>query len=277
MTLTENGSQHTLLSPGASDASARNDASAHDASAATPIQARELQVDLGGRRVLDGVDITVRARTVHVLLGPNGAGKTTLLRSLLGLQPLRQGQVQIQGRLGYVPQRSEMDWDFPVTAQEVVMLGLVRRISRWRGPHRAHVEAVARALRTVRLADLRDRPISEMSGGQRQRVLIARALAQDPSVLVLDEPFTGLDMPSQELLTDLFRDLARQGHAVLMSTHDLGQALEAADHVTLLRRRVIADGPPANLRDAQPWMEAFDVSATSPLLRQVGALTGEER
>lgn len=243
------------------------------AQVAPPIRVRGVDVVLGGRHVLQGIDLTVREHSVHVLLGPNGAGKTTLVRTLLGLQRRTAGTVEITGHLGYVPQRSEMDWDFPVTAQEVVLLGLVRGISRWRGPGRAHLEAVARALRTVHLAELRDRPISEMSGGQRQRVLIARALAQDPSVLVLDEPFTGLDMPSQELLTDLFSELAADGRAVLMSTHDLGQALDAADRVTLLRRRIVADGPPKSLRSPRPWIDAFDISETSPLLRQVGALT----
>ena len=173
-----------------------------------PLRAQGLAVELGGRRVLHDVDLTVLSGCIHVLLGPNGAGKTTLVRTLLGLQRPAAGSVHRAERIGYVPQRTDMDWDFPVTAQDVVMLGLVRGISRWRGPSADQHRAVARALATVRLADLRDRPVGEMSGGQRQRVLIARALAQDPSALVLDEPFTGLDMPSQELLSDLFRELA---------------------------------------------------------------------
>lgn len=237
-----------------------------------PLAARGLAVDLGGRRVLHDVDLDVAAGRIHVLLGPNGAGKTTLVRALLGLQRSAEGRVHRAERVGYVPQRTDMDWDFPVTAQDVVMLGLVRGISRWRGPSADQHRAVARALGTVRLAELRDRPVGEMSGGQRQRVLIARALAQDPAALVLDEPFTGLDMPSQELLSELFRELAEQGVAVLMSTHDLTHALDIADRVTLLHRTVIADDVPARLTDPEPWMRTFSVSARSPLLRQVGAL-----
>ena len=238
-----------------------------------PLAADGIDVILGGRHVLHDVSIRVDTGRIHTLLGPNGAGKTTLVRTLLGLQRAAAGTVRTDGRIGYVPQRTDMDWDFPVTAQDVVLLGLVRGISRLRGPRPEHYRAVAKALTTVRLADLRDRPVGEMSGGQRQRVLIARALAQDPSALVLDEPFTGLDMPSQELLSDLFRDLAREGRAVLMSTHDLTHALDIADRVTLLNRTVIADGAPHDLRRSEPWMRTFAVSARSPLLRQVGALT----
>lgn len=237
-----------------------------------PLTAEGLAVDLGGRRVLQDVDLQVQPGSIHALLGPNGAGKTTLVRALLGLQRSTAGSVHRAARIGYVPQRTDMDWEFPVTAQDVVMLGLVRGIRRWRGPSVEQHRAVARALTTVRLADLRDRPVGEMSGGQRQRVLIARALAQDPAALVLDEPFTGLDMPSQELLSDLFRELAAQGVAVLMSTHDLTHALDIADRVTLLNRTVIADDVPARLTDPEPWMRTFAVSARSPLLRQVGAV-----
>ncbi len=240
--------------------------------AEAPLQAEGIAVDLGGRRVLRDVNIRVEAGRIHTLLGPNGAGKTTLVRTLLGLQKPAAGRVRTVGRLGYVPQRTDMDWDFPVTAQDVVLLGLVRSISRFRGPRKEHHEAVARALKTVRLADLRHRPIGEMSGGQRQRVLIARALAQGPSALLLDEPFTGLDMPSQELLSDLFRTLASQGCAVLMSTHDLTHALDIADRVTLLNRTVIADAGPHELTDPEPWMRTFEVTERSPLLRQVGAV-----
>lgn len=236
-----------------------------------PLAARSICVTLGGRQVLDHVDITVQAGTIHTLLGPNGAGKTTLVRTLLGLQATTAGRVERRGGIGYVPQRTDMDWDFPVTAADVVLLGLVRGISRWRGPSADHYRAVARALKTVELEDLKNRPVGEMSGGQRQRVLIARALAQQPRALVLDEPFTGLDMPSQELLSRLFERLAAQGVAVLMSTHDLTHALDIAHRVTLLNRTVVADGPPEALREADIWMRTFDVSPASPLLRMVRA------
>lgn len=242
----------------------------------TPVlSGRDLVVRLGGRPVLDSVSVDVAPGRIHALLGPNGAGKTTLLRSLQGLVRRESGTVEATGVLGYVPQRHDIDWDFPVTAKDVVLLGLVRSLGMLRPPRRAHLEAVARALGRVRMTDLRDRPIGEMSGGQRQRVMIARALVRDPSVLLLDEPFTGLDMPSQELLSDLFRDLAASGCAVVMSTHDLTHALDIADDVTLLNRTVIASGPPSQLRDADAWQRTFEVGPRSPLLTQVGALTDD--
>lgn len=239
----------------------------------TALSVRDLRVSLGGRPVLTGVDLTVRPGLVHALLGPNGAGKTTLLRAIQGLVRISSGSIEHGGQIGYVPQRHDVAWDFPITAQQVVMTGLVGQIGFFRRPRVEHHRAVARALRRVRMAELRDRPIGEMSGGQRQRVMIARALALDPAVLLLDEPFTGLDMPTQELLTALFTDLAAEGTALLMTSHDLTHAMVTSDHVTLLNRTVIASDAPGRLRDEQTWMRAFEVSATSPLLAQLGLAT----
>lgn len=231
---------------------------------------RELQVSLGGRPVLHDVDLTLAEGGVHGLLGPNGAGKTTLFRSIMRLIPIDGGSIATPGGVGYIPQRHDVMWDFPITAQEVVMTGLTREIGWLRRPRRAHVQAVADALARVRMTELRTRPIAEMSGGQRQRVMIARALARKPQLLLLDEPFTGLDMPTQELLTDLFRQLADEGTTLLMSTHDLTHAIVACDELTLLNRKVVATGHPDDLRAPELWMETFDVSEHSPLLRQVG-------
>lgn len=239
----------------------------------TPLTCTDLAITLGGRRVLSGINLAIVPGTVTAVLGPNGAGKTTLIRALLGLLKPSAGRVDAHATLGYVPQRSDMEWDYPASAHDVIMLGLVRQLSRWAAPKREHYEAVAGALERVRMLDLADRPIGEMSGGQRQRVMIARALVREPAVLLLDEPFTGLDMPSQELLSDLFTQLAREGCAVVMSTHDLTHALHIADRVLLLNGGIIADGPPTSLTSAEHWQRTFQVSETSPLLRQVGALS----
>lgn len=244
--------------------------------AALPLSCSQLRVNLGGRTVLDDISLDIEAGSVTVLLGPNGAGKTTLVKSLLGVLPLASGSVEARGERAYVPQRSEMEWDFPATAHDVVMLGLIRKLSRWRSPGKEHYKAVAHALSKVRMDAMKDRPIGEMSGGQRQRVMIARALVLEPSVLLLDEPFTGLDMPSQELLSDLFVSLAREGCAVVMSTHDLTHALHVADRVVLLNRRVIADAPPSELRDPELWRETFRVSEHSPLLTHVASAVDAE-
>ncbi|MGJ3507342.1 anchored repeat-type ABC transporter ATP-binding subunit [Enemella sp. A6] len=229
-----------------------------------------LRVLLGGREVLRQVNLRVARGGVHGLLGPNGAGKTTLFRAIMRLIPVAAGRIDTPGGVGYVPQRQDVMWDFPINVQQVVMTGLTRQLGRLRGPRREHVQAVAEALERVRMTDLRRRPISELSGGQRQRVMIARALVRRPHLLLLDEPFTGLDMPTQELLTDLFAELAADGSTLLMSTHDLSHALVACHELTLLNRTVIGTGHPDDLRNRQLWMDTFEVSEHSPLLRQLG-------
>jgi len=235
-----------------------------------------LGVDLGGRNVLHDIDLEVGAGEFVGLVGPNGAGKTTLLRALLSLIRIRTGSVRVDGRaarrgssaIGYVPQRHEFAWDFPISVERAVMSGRTGRIGRWRRPGVSDWIAVGDAIDRVRLTDLRTRPVGELSGGQRQRVLVARALGLAPDVLLLDEPFTGLDMPTQELLSDLFDELAREGTAVLMTTHDLLGALEACSRLVLLNRTIVADGPPRELRcDSSLWMDTFGVSENSPLLK----------
>jgi manganese/iron transport system ATP-binding protein len=233
-----------------------------------------IAADLGGRPVLRDVDLRVDAGEFAALLGPNGAGKTTLIRAALGLVPLKAGHVRVAGRpagrggtgAGYVPQRHEFSWDFPASVQDAVLSGLVRRIGLFRRPQVAHWQAAWAALDQVRLADLRKRPVGELSGGQRQRVLVARALVLKPPVLLLDEPFTGLDLPAQETLTELFTEIARE-RAVLMATHDLAAAAYTCDRLILLNRTVVADGPAADLRDPAIWMRTFDVGPGSHLLK----------
>ena len=245
------------------------------------LQVHGLAVDLGGRRVLTGVDLTVRPGELVGLLGPNGAGKTTLLRSVVGLQRSAAGQVTVHGRairpgrtpLGYVPQRHEFAWDFPISVEDVVMSGRARAIGALRRPREADWQAVGTALELVAMTGLRTRPVGQLSGGQRQRVLVARALALGSPVLLLDEPFTGLDLPTQEMLTELFRGLAAEGRAVLMTTHDLASALFSCSRLVLLNRTVVASGSPAQLSaDPGAWARAFGVAETSPLLRILRAV-----
>ncbi len=240
-----------------------------------------IAVDLGGRRVLHDVDLTVDRGELVALIGPNGAGKTTLLRTILGLQPSAAGQVLIDDRptkpgraaIGYVPQRHEFAWEFPISVANVVATGLTGQLGVFRRLGGAQWEAVADALDRVRMTDLADRPVGQLSGGQRQRVLVARALVLHPAVLLLDEPFTGLDMPTQELLGDLFRDLAHEGRAVLMTTHDLLGALDGSDRVALLNRTITAVGTPAQLvSHPEVWAATFGVGDDSALLRMLKAV-----
>jgi manganese/iron transport system ATP-binding protein len=232
-------------------------------------------VDLGGRPVLRDTDLEVDRGELVGLIGPNGAGKTTLLRAVLGAVPVRSGSVTIAGQparpgrahVGYVPQRHEFAWDFPISVEDVVMSGRTGYLGLFRRPRADDWRAVLDALRRVQLDDLRDRTVGELSGGQRQRVLVARALALRPSVLLLDEPFTALDLPTQELLSALFTSLAREDTAVLMTTHDLLGAMATCDRVALLNGRVVAVGTPDQLRDPQVWMATFGVGPDNPLLR----------
>lgn len=243
------------------------------------LRVENLSVDLGGRSVLRHVDLQVDAGEFVALLGPNGAGKTTLLRSILALVRGRSGRVLINGALarpgrtavGYVPQRHEFAWDFPISVEHAVMSGRSGHLGLFSRPGVADWRAVGAAVERVHLGDLRSRPVGELSGGQRQRVLVARALALEPDILLLDEPFTGLDLPTQELLDDLFAVLARQ-KAVLMTTHDLAAALESCSRLVLLNETVVADGPPADLRDPDVWMQTFGMSSRSPLLRMLGTV-----
>ena len=242
----------------------------------TALSVTDLGVELGGRPALQNVTLEVRRGELVGLIGPNGAGKTTLLRSIMGLiRPVR-GRVTVDGQpatagrtpIGYVPQRHEFAWDFPISVENVVMTGRTGVLGLLRRPGVEDWRAVGEALDRVRMNDLRGRPVGELSGGQRQRVLVARALSLAPTTLLLDEPFTGLDMPTQELLSELFVSLAREDRAVLMTTHDLAAALYTCDRLVLLNSTVIAHGTPAELRaDPQHWTRTFGVTEHSPLLR----------
>ncbi|MFE6487157.1 anchored repeat-type ABC transporter ATP-binding subunit [Streptomyces sp. NPDC057757] len=232
-------------------------------------------VSLGGRTVLERADLSVGAGELVGLIGPNGAGKTTLLRAALGLVPLAAGEVTVEGRtgrrsgqgVGYVPQRHEFAWDFPIDIAGAVLAGRTRRIGWLRRPGAADRAAVDQALELTGLTDLRRRPVGELSGGQRQRVLVARALAAGPSVLLLDEPFTGVDVPTRELLSELLARLAAEGKGLLMTTHDLAAAARTCGRVVLLHRTVVAEGGPELLSDPRQMLRAFGLD------RAIGTVT----
>jgi manganese/iron transport system ATP-binding protein len=237
-----------------------------------------VSVELGGRLALRDVDLRVRSGELVGMIGPNGAGKTTLLRTVLGLLPCQGGSVTIENAppararrsIGYVPQRHEFAWDFPISVAATVMSGRTRQIGWLRRPGRRDRSVVDQALDRVGMSELRNRPIGELSGGQRQRVLVARALAMEPRLLLLDEPFTGLDVPTQETLTALLRELRAEGKAVLMTTHDLPAAAELCTRLCLLNETVIAEGPPEELRDPAIWLRAFGVARSEQLLHSLG-------
>lgn len=237
-----------------------------------------LDVSYPGREVLKSVSLTVAPGEFCALIGPNGAGKTTLLRAILGVIPSRSTYITSMGvplqprSVGYVPQRHEFAWDFPISIRQAVLSARARRIGWGRRAKIDDHRAVEEALHQVGLAKLGDRVIGELSGGQRQRVLVARALALRPQLLLLDEPFTGLDMPTQESLMDVFRRLALSGCAILMTTHDILGAIDACDRLFLLNSTVVASGKPEEIRDPEVWMHTFDIRPSNPLLKVLGVI-----
>jgi len=197
----------------------------------------------GGPPVLADVSFDLQQGERIGVLGPNGGGKSTLFRVLLGeLEPLR-GRVCVAGRLGYVPQTERSRLDYPVDALDVALMGTLSRVPWWRPLGAADRRSALDALGRVGLGAQARTQFGRLSGGQRQRVLVARALVQDAPALLLDEPFSGVDQPSEELLERLFADLAAEGRGLLVATHDLEQA-RGFDRVLCLNRRQIAFGPP---------------------------------
>jgi ABC-type Mn2+/Zn2+ transport system ATPase subunit len=214
----------------------------------TLVQADGLAAGYGGAPVLDGVSFSLYAGERVGVLGPNGGGKTTLFRVLLGeLAPLA-GTLQRPARFGVVPQTERSRLDFPVSALDVALMGSLSTLAWWRRPGRAERRGAARALDAVGLAELAGATFGDLSGGQRQRVLVARAIVQDAPVILLDEPFTGLDARSAERLEGLLSELTGQGRGVMIATHDVDQA-RGWDRVLCLNRRQVAFGPPETTLD----------------------------
>jgi ABC-type Mn2+/Zn2+ transport system ATPase subunit len=222
-------------------------AGARPASAAPPaIAVHDLGVAYGGRAALAGVSFEVPRGSFVGVLGPNGAGKTTLLRALLGLVP-HAGTIELRGSTAYVPQLGAVASAFPVDALGVVLMGRYPRLG-WRRRPGSHDRRLALALlEHVGLADRARAPFGSLSGGQRQRVLVARALAQEGDVLLLDEPLAALDSPSAETTLRVLVQECARGRTVLMTTHDLAQARATCDRIVLLNRRLVAHGPTGDI------------------------------
>lgn len=222
------------------------------------IAAEGISFAYGTEPILRDVDLRVRAGEFVALVGPNGSGKSTLIRIVIGLLHPTAGRVSVFGesprhlrtpaRLGYVPQRPRLAGALPATVTEVVGAGRLARRRWWRRPRRADREAVDAAIDSVALGEARDRPVAELSGGQQQRVLIAKALAAEPELLVLDEPVAGVDAESQRLFRDaLVHTVRERGGAVLLVSHELGAVAEDLDRVVVLKQRVVFDGRPDEL------------------------------
>ena len=217
------------------------------------VTTRDLSAGYNGRPAIEAVSMDVQPGERVALLGPNGGGKTTLFRALLGELPAIRGSIESGGRAGSVPQTERSRLDYPVSALDVALMGTLPRLPWWRRPGRHDRHAALDALDRVGLRARAHDTFGELSGGQRQRVLIARALVQDARLLLLDEPYSGLDTTSADRLTALLHELAAGGRAVVVATHDLEQARDY-DRVLCLNRRQVAFGPPAEVLD-EPTLE----------------------
>ena len=206
-----------------------------------------------GLTALKAASFSIPKGTITALVGVNGAGKSTLFKAIMGFVPLAAGEISVLGMsvhqalrqnlIAYVPQAEEVDWDFPVLVEDVVMMGRYGHMNFFRIPSRTDHKMVADALARVGMSDFRKRQIGELSGGQRKRVFLARALAQEGQVILLDEPFTGVDVNTEEQIVALMRDLRAEGRVMLVSTHNLGSVPEFCDRTIFVKGTVIASGP----------------------------------
>ena len=251
-----------------------------------------------GNVALRDATFEVPQSSICALVGVNGSGKSTLFKAIMGFVPLTTGSVSLLGQpagktlarntVAYVPQNEDVDWDFPVLVEDVVMMGRYGHMGFMRRPSKRDQKIVDQALDRVGMTKYRERQIGELSGGQKKRVFLARALAQEGQVILLDEPFTGVDVSSEDAIIELLRSLRDEGHVILVSTHNLGSVPQFCDQVVLVNRTVLAYGETEtvftqkNLEDAFGGTLRFHVLAGTDLhddddQRQVTVISDDER
>lgn len=245
------------------------------------LRARQAEQPTGSGIRADGVSVVYRngnialadatfsipTASICALVGVNGSGKSTLFKSIMGLVPLARGSVSILGQaagkalerntVAYVPQNEEVDWNFPVLVEDVVMMGRYGHMGFLRRPSAIDRQKVDQALERVNMSAYRERQIGELSGGQKKRVFLARALAQEGQVILLDEPFTGVDVTTEDAIIDLLKSLRDEGRVMLVSTHNLGSVPQFCDQVVLVNRRVLDSGPTESVFTQHNLEQAF--------------------
>ncbi|AFG36711.1 metal ABC transporter ATP-binding protein [Spirochaeta africana] len=236
------------------------------ANTACSVYAAGISADYGAVRALENVELALPRGQFIAVVGPNGAGKSTLFKLLTGTKRPSSGAMMVNGQdirharranaVGYVPQETDIDWDFPIRVWDVVLSGRYGRCRQDGGLRRflpprfighSHHEQARQALQRMEIAELANRPIGALSGGQKKRVFLARALAQEPQILLLDEPLAGVDRHSEQIILGILREQCRNGRTVLMVTHDLPTVRETADMVVLVNRTIVAVGNPAEM------------------------------
>jgi manganese/zinc/iron transport system ATP- binding protein len=234
-------------------------------SASSPLAVHDVTVAYHRKPVLWDIDFDAPEGQLTAIVGPNGAGKSTLIKASMGLIPLAAGRIEIFGKpvraqrklVGYVPQRGSVDWDFPVSALDVVCMGRYREIGWCRPVSRAHKAVSMECLDRVGMADFARRQISQLSGGQQQRVFLARALAQDAKIYFMDEPFAGVDAATEIAIVEVLRTLRDDGRTVICVHHDLQTIPDYFDHVLLLNMRIVAQGPVAEVFTKENLHKAY--------------------
>lgn len=230
-------------------------ATTHSPAKPPALEFHDVSVSYHRKPVLWGVDVEIAEGSLVGIYGPNGAGKSTLLKAAMGLLPLQSGYVKMFGRgieegvhvCGYVPQRETVDWDFPVTVKDVVLMGRYGRLGLFKRPTRADHEKAAECIEKVGLSPFADRQIANLSGGQQQRTFLARALAQDCDLYLMDEPFSAVDAATERAVVNLMHEWRDQGKTVLVVDHDLDSAQNYFDQILLLNMRIVAYGPTAEV------------------------------
>lgn len=228
------------------------------------LDVQHLTVRFNRRVALEDLTFHLHESERVAVVGPNGAGKSTLFKVVSGVLPPTSGEVKIFGSrprghvcIGYIPQRSQVDWNFPVSVADVVMMGRSAKLGPFNWPHKKDWEFVSHALETVDISDLSSRQIGQLSGGQQQRMFIARALAQEAELMLMDEPLTGLDTPSQEGILELLDRLKKENVTVMVATHDLDQAESHFDRIMLLNHHIVSFGEPETVMQTDNLIKAY--------------------
>ncbi|WP_293817790.1 metal ABC transporter ATP-binding protein [uncultured Corynebacterium sp.] len=256
----------------------------------------DVHVSYGSVHALTGVNLSLGFGHITALIGMNGAGKSTLFKTIMGLERPTSGRVVVntgadsatglRGAVAYVPQHDQVDWNFPISVREIVSSGRRRARSklgflpesswlwglrRWRQEKKNNDRIVDKALQQTGLTELQDRPVGALSGGQRKRVFVARGIAQEAKIMLLDEPFAGVDTKSQSQITALLHELAEAGTALLISTHDLDRLPELCDNVAMLNRRIVAEGALDEVLTAENLTRTFSLDASAAIAGFAGA------
>lgn len=248
----------------------------------SPLAVRGLTVSYGQKPAVFSVDMTVRPGTMTAIIGPNGAGKSTLLKAVLGIIRPLSGQVFSYGsrldgqraRIAYVPQRASVDWDFPTRVIDVVQMGLYRQLGLLGRVRARHVARAMDCLHRVGMRDFANRQIGQLSGGQQQRVFLARALAQEADLYLLDEPFAGVDAATEKAIIEVLKSLRAEGRTVVAVHHDLATVSDYFDDVFLINTRKIAEGPVATAFTAETLQAAYGGRLATAQVDQLAQVLG---